>query len=169
MKPLPLHQPDPKLDLVLERTIDVPRELVWRAWTTPDMLMKWFTPAPWQTIDCAIDLRPGGLFRTVMRSPEGKEFPNTGCFLEVVENERLTWTNALLSGFRPSPGSVSGLECDTFPFTAFVSLEPAGTGTKYRVVVVHGDEANRDKHNAMGFAEGWGAALDQLVALAKTM
>ena len=54
---------DPKLDLMLERVIDVPRELVWKAWTTPEYVVKWFTPAPWQTVDCKIDLRPGGLER----------------------------------------------------------------------------------------------------------
>ena len=164
-----LRQPDPRLDLVLERFIDVPRELVWRAWTTPEHLKKWFTPVPWSTVDCEIDLRPGGLFRTVMRSPEEQEFPNVGCYLEVVENERLTWTNTLLPGFRPSTGSVSGLECETFSFTAVISLEPHGKGTKYSVVVLHGDEASRNKHNEMGFQDGWGKALDQLVALAKTM
>lgn len=63
------QQPDPKLDLVLERVVDVPRELVWKARTTPEHLKKWFTPAPWTTVDCEIDLRPGGIFRTVMRSP----------------------------------------------------------------------------------------------------
>ena len=164
-----LRQPDPRLDLVLERFIDVPRELVWRAWTTPEHLKKWFTPVPWSTVDCEIDLRPGGLFRTVMRSPEEQEFPNVGCYLEVVENERLTWTNTLLPGFRPSTGSVSGLECDTFSFTAVISLAPDGKGTRYTVVVLHGDEASRNKHNEMGFQDGWGKALDQHVALAKTM
>ena len=55
------HQPDPKLDLVLERIVEVPRELVWMAWTTPEHLKKWFTPVPWTTVDCEIDLRPGGI------------------------------------------------------------------------------------------------------------
>src|ERR1700757_2562428 len=97
-----IYQPDPKLDLLLERIVDVPRELVWMAWTTPEHVKKWFTPAPWATVDCEIDLRPGGIFRTVMRSPEGQEFPSVGCYLEVIENERLVWTDALAPGYRPS-------------------------------------------------------------------
>jgi uncharacterized protein YndB with AHSA1/START domain len=64
-----VHLPDPKLDLVLERIVDVPRERVWMAGTTPEHVKKWFTPVPWQTVDCEIDLRPGGIFRRVMRSP----------------------------------------------------------------------------------------------------
>ena len=55
------YKPNPKLDLILERVVDVPRELVWKAWTTPEYLIKWFTPEPWKTVDCELDLRPGGL------------------------------------------------------------------------------------------------------------
>ena len=162
------RRPDPELDLVFERVVDVPRELVWKAWTTPEHLKKWFTPAPWTTIDCEIDLRPGGIFRTVMRSPEGQEFPNVGCYLEIVPNERLAWTNALGPGFRPST-TRSGNSCDTFPFTAVISLEPHGIGTKYTAQVIHADVEGRRRHEAMGFHEGWGKALDQLVALVKKM
>ena len=84
-----LPQPDPQLDLVLERIVDLPRKRIWAAWTTPEHLTEWFCPAPWKTIACEIDLCPGGIFSTVMRSPEGQNPPNVGCFLEVVENELL--------------------------------------------------------------------------------
>ncbi|MBD0321275.1 MAG: SRPBCC domain-containing protein, partial [Gemmatimonadetes bacterium] len=99
-QPFP-HQPDPKLDLVLERVVDVPPEAVWAAWTRPEQVVKWFTPAPWQTVHCEIDLRPGGIFRTTMRSPEGEEFSSDGCIVEVVENRRFSWTDGLAPGFRP--------------------------------------------------------------------
>ena len=95
--------PDPKLDLVLERTVDVPPELVWLAWTTPEHICKWFTPKPWTTTSCEIDLRPGGAFKAIMCSPEGKEFPNVGCYLEIVPNRRLVFTDALLPGYAPVP------------------------------------------------------------------
>jgi uncharacterized protein YndB with AHSA1/START domain len=161
-----LHQPDPKLDLVFERIVDVPRELIWTAWTTSAQLKKWFTPAPWKTVDCEIDLHPGGLFRTVMRSPEGQELLNADCYLEIGENEKLVWTNALAPGYRPckAPEATS---CVTFFFTAVVALEPHGNGTRYTAFVLHGDEEARKKHEAMGFHEGWGKALDQLVAVVK--
>jgi uncharacterized protein YndB with AHSA1/START domain len=95
------HEPDPRLDLVLERLVDAPSQLVWEAWTRPEHLKKWFCPLPWKTTDCEIDLRPGGIFRTVMRGPEGQEFRNVGCYLEVIENEKLVFTSALLPGYRP--------------------------------------------------------------------
>ena len=92
---------DPKLDLVLERVVDVPLDLVWAAWTKPEHIVNWFAPLPWTTTHCEIDLRPGGKFHFVMRSPEGKDFPNTGCILEVAPNERLVWTDALLPRLPP--------------------------------------------------------------------
>jgi uncharacterized protein YndB with AHSA1/START domain len=152
--------PDPNLDLVLERTIDVPRHLVWEAWTTPEHLMKWFTPAPWKTVACEIDLRPGGICSTTMESPEGQRFPNEGCYLEVIENEKLSFTDGLGAGFRPKSESF---------MTAIIMLEDAGEGTKYTAIAIHKDEADRKKHEEMGFHEGWGKALDQLVAHVKTM
>ncbi|HJR52413.1 MAG TPA: SRPBCC family protein [Gemmatimonadota bacterium] len=152
--------PDPRLDLVLERVVDVPPGKVWAAWTRPEHVVKWFTPLPWSTVDCEIDLRPGGIFRTVMRSPEGEEHNNVACFLEVVENERLVWTDALGAGWRPNPE----------PFmTAVVAMEPHGNGTKYTAIAIHKDEETRAKHEEMGFHDGWAKALDQLVEHAKTM
>jgi len=154
---------DPKLDLVLERVVDVSPEIVWTAWTTPAHLKKWFSPAPWTTVECEIDLRPGGAFRTVMRSPEGKDFPNVGCYLEIVPNRKLVWTDALEAGFRPSraPAHLG------FRFTATILLEPHAKGTKYTAIAMHGDADGRQKHAAMGFMDGWGTVLDQLVAYMK--
>lgn len=154
------HTIDPTLDLVLEREVDVPPHLVWAAWTTPEHVKTWFAPKPYEVAECEIDLRPGGIFRTVMRSPEGETMDEgAGCFLEVVENERLVWTAALGPGFRPVASD--------FPFTAIITMQPAGSGTKYRAVAVHGTKEMKTQHEEMGFQEGWGAALDQLVELAK--
>jgi uncharacterized protein YndB with AHSA1/START domain len=157
------HTPDPKLDLVLERVVDVTPNLVWAAWTRPEYVKQWFTPAPWQTVDCEIDLRPGGIFRTVMRSPKGQEFPNEACYLEVVENEKLVWTAALRPGYHPQTATGKLL------FTGVILIEPHGSWTKYTAIAIHGDEEVAKKHADMGFHDGWGKALDQLVALAKRM
>jgi uncharacterized protein YndB with AHSA1/START domain len=164
------HRIDPKLDLVFERIVDAPRELVWAAWTQPEHLKKWFTPAPYSTVECEIDLRAGGIFRTVMRSPEGELFPNLGCYLEVVENERLVWTIALQPGYRPAPADTTACGGGKVPlFTAIVTLEPHGKGTKYTAVALHRDEEAARQHDELGFQEGWGAACDQLVELVKKM
>ena len=150
---------DPELDLVLEREVPIAPELVWRAWTEPELLMQWFTPAPWRTIEAEVDPRPGGVFRTVMAGPDGEGGGGTGCVLEAAPSRRFAWTGALLPGFRPAVPS------GEFAFTAFIDLEPTGTGTRYRATVKHADRAGRETHEQMGFEAGWGAALDQLVAL----
>lgn len=156
----PLWQPDPRLDLVLERDIDVPVKLVWAAYTKPEHLKNWFTPKPWTIPECEVDLRPGGLFKTVMRGPEGEESTILGCFLEIVPEQRLIWTDALLPGYRPSEN----------PFlTAIIEMEPQGTGTHYRATAVHRDPETRERHKEMGFYEGWGTVVDQLVEYSKTM
>ena len=154
--------PDPAPDLVLERVIDVPVDRVWAAWTQPELIVQWFTPAPWKTVACTIDLHPGGAFRTTMESPEGEQFPNTGCILEVVDQRRLTWTSVLGAGFRPV---VPADGAEGLPFTAVIAMEPAGAGTRYTATAIHPDAALADRHREMGFHDGWGSALDQLVAL----
>jgi uncharacterized protein YndB with AHSA1/START domain len=151
---------DPELDLVLERVVPVPVKAVWAAWTIPHHVVKWFTPRPWTTVACDIDLRPGGLFRTVMRSPEGEEFDNVGCFLEVVEPQRLVFTDALGADYRPRAE----------PFmTAEIILTAEGTGTRYRAIARHCDIERRNKHEDMGFHDGWSKALDQLVEVAQEL
>lgn len=160
---------DPDLDLRLERVVDLPPAALWAAWTQPELLPPWFCPQPWTTIACTIDLRPGGLFSTVMRSPAGQDFPNSGSYLLIEPERRLIWTNVLQPGFRPSTPAAGGLgEDGFFAFTAELAFLPEGSGTRYVATVRHGQPADRQRHEEMGFQEGWGIALDQLVAFMKT-
>jgi uncharacterized protein YndB with AHSA1/START domain len=160
-----MNTPENLLDLSFERFVELPADVLWNAWTQPELLKPWFCPRPWMAIECEIDLRPGGTFRTVMRSPQGEEFSYPGCYLEVVPNRRLVWTNALTTGFRPVPAkSVEHF----FLFTAIVTLTPQAGGTQYGARVIHGTPEDRDKHAAMGFEAGWGTALDQLVEFMKS-
>lgn len=156
---------DSTLDLQQLRDIDLPLADVWRAWTEPEVLKEWFCPRPWKVVECEIDLRPGGIFRTVMQSPEGQNMPaSAGAYLAVHPEQRLVWTNALGPGFRPNPPAE-----DTqmgFTFAVDLRLDPLpGGGTRYHARVMHATEAARDAHAAMGFEQGWNAALDQMVEL----
>jgi len=154
------------LDLVLERTLDAPRDLVWRALTEPALLKRWFAPRPYEISEFELDLKPGGIFRMRMVGPDGFDtgHGNPGCVLEVVEGERLAWTSALGPGFRPAE---TGEGCESFPMTAVMSLADAGDGrTLYRAVALHKNEADRDMHAQMGFHEGWGTCAGQLEQLA---
>jgi uncharacterized protein YndB with AHSA1/START domain len=158
-----------KLDLVLERTIDAPVDLVWKAYTNPEHLKQWFAPKPYQITECDLDLKPGGIFRIRMVGPEGFDTGHgtPGCVLEAVENEKLAWTSAIGPGYRPNE---AGEGCDSFPMTAIVTFKDAGNGkTAYKAVALHKNEADRETHEKMGFHEGWGTVAGQLEEYAKAL
>jgi len=153
-------------DLVLERTLNAPRDLVWKAWTNPEHLKRWFAPKPYEISEVEMDLRAGGVFRIRMVGPDGFDtgHGNPGCVLDVVEGEKLVWTNALAPEYRPAE---MGEGCESFPMTAIVTMSDAGDGkTLYRAVALHRNAADRDIHEQMGFQEGWGKCADQLEELA---
>ncbi|MGV3278540.1 SRPBCC family protein [Rickettsiales bacterium LUAb2] len=152
---------NPKLDLILERTLDVNAKLVWKAWTEAQNLPKWFCPKPWRVDDCKIDLKSGGIFSFTMYGPAGEIIPNQGCFLEITTYKKLVWTSALTENYRPS---IIGKNNDMFFFTAKVLIEAIDDQTtKYVAIAMHDTKENREKHEKMGFHEGWGICCDQLV------
>ena len=157
---------NPELDLKLERIIDLPREWIYEAWTTPASIKEWFCPKPWGVSHCEVDLKPGGLFRAVMLSPEGEEIPNMGCYLEIVPNERIIWTDALLPGYRPAPEPVSGAN---LYFTGMILLSETQEGTKYLAISKHRNKEDCKKHEEMGFHQGWGIVLDQLIEYVRSI
>jgi uncharacterized protein YndB with AHSA1/START domain len=83
----------PRKELTLTRIFDAPRELVWKAWTDPKHLARWWGPAGFTNPICEADARVGGAFRIVMRSPDGVDFPCGGEYREVIAPERLVFTN----------------------------------------------------------------------------
>lgn len=153
-----LSEVDADTDLVLDRVVDADVAAVWMAWTTPELLMRWFAPAPTEMVACDVDLRPGGAFRAVMRTASGAVVETLGSYLHVDAPNRLIWTTALLPGFRPAPDPAGA-------FTAVVTLTPATGRTRYRAHLVHADGASAREHAANGFHGGWSTALEQLVAL----
>ena len=148
-------------ELVLTRLIDAPREALYRCWTEPKLLKQWFAPAPFTTPAAELDVRPGGANLIVMQSPEGQEMPNRGVYLEVVPNQRIVFTDAYVSAWEPSSN----------PFmTVILTFEDAGAGqTRYTARVRHFTVEGRERHEQMGFHQGWGQCADQLAALAKTL
>jgi uncharacterized protein YndB with AHSA1/START domain len=143
-------------ELVLTRLIDAPREKLFRAWTQPDLLRQWFAPLPYTTPVAELDVRPGGASRIVMRSPDGTDMPLRGVYLEVIENERLVFTDAYTLAWEPSAK----------PFmTVIVTFEEEDGKTRYTARARHWTVADRETHEAMGFHHGWGQCADQLTAL----
>ncbi len=147
-------------DLVLTRLIDAPPEAVYRAWTDPGLLVKWFAPLPYTTTVAELDVRPGGASLVVMRGPDGTDMPNRGVYLEVVPNRRLVSTDAYTSAWEPSDK----------PFmTVILTFEPEAGKTRYTARVRHWTLADKEAHEQMGFHQGWGICTDQLEALVKTL
>lgn len=147
--------PSAHLELVISRVIEAPPERVFKAWTT--RLTEWWGPHGMTTPFVEMELRPGGVFRTVMRAPDGTEYPTKGVFLEVVENERIVFTDAYDPGWQPSP--------DRF-FTAITTFTALPGGkTEYKARALHWTVEQREQHEQMGFHHGWGESLDRLAAL----
>jgi len=156
-------------DLVLERTLDAPVNLVWKAYTDPEHLKQWFSPKPYEISECELDLKPGGIFRIRMVGPDGFDtgHGNAGCVLEVVEGRKLSWTSALGPGYRPAE---MGEGCESFPMTAIVTFADAGDGkTAYKAVALHRNAADMESHEKMGFHDGWGTTAGQLEDYARTL
>ena len=80
-------------ELVISRVFEAPRELVWRAWTEPQHIVKWWGPRGFATTIEAMDVRPGGERRHVMHGPDGAAYPNHTMFKEVLKPERVVFTN----------------------------------------------------------------------------
>ena len=150
--------PKDTTDLTVSRIIRASPSAIWAAWKDPELRTAWWGPAPVVTIVKKYEFCPGGAFDTVMRLEDGTEFGGQGCFLEVVENRRIVFTDALRGGWRPNGESF---------FTAIMTLEEHPEGTKYTAVARHKNAEDREKHADMGFVEGWGKCIEQLAILAE--
>ncbi|WP_432240091.1 SRPBCC family protein [Herbaspirillum robiniae] len=148
-------------DLIIHRVLKAPRSALWRAWTDPELLRQWWCPKPWTTEVKAFDLQPGGAFHTLMRGPDGGVNDNPGSFLEVVPQSRLVFTSMLTAGWRPNTPWLG--------FTAIITMADEGAGSRYTARVMHPDEATRDRHEKMGFFDGWNTVITQLEEFAVSL
>jgi uncharacterized protein YndB with AHSA1/START domain len=145
-------------ELTISRFINAPPATVWKAWSTPEHLAKWWIPAPIECQVVKLDLRPGGGFETRMRQGGGAFQPHVdGCFLEIVPEARLIFTTVLTEGWHPAEPWLA--------LTAIISFDAEGSGTRYASRVLHKSAADAQKHDDMGFQEGWGTAIAQLAAV----
>lgn len=149
-------------DLTISRLIKAPPSMVWKAWTTPEHLAKWWIPAPFECQVVKLDVRPGGGFETLMRQGDAPFEPHVqGCFLEAIPEARVAFTTMLTEGWRPAEPWLA--------MTAIMTFEAEGGGTRYSARALHKSPEDARKHDEMGFQEGWGAALDQLNAVASQL
>ena len=151
---------DPETDLSFTRTLKAPRRLVWECWTTPRHIRAFFVPRPHEVTECEIDLRVGGRFNTTFRV-DGAEMRNDGVFLEVVDGEKLVFTDTYTEGWKPAP--------DPFMTAILLLSDAADGGTTYTAIARHRSSGSRQMHEDMGFYGGWGTVVDQLEEYAATL
>ncbi len=101
----------PKRDLVVTRIIDAPLELVWKAWTDPQYVMRWWGPEFYTSPTCKIDLREGGSYLFCMRAPQdqgGQDMYTTGVYKKIVPMQLLEFTQSLSDkdGHRITPDKI---------------------------------------------------------------
>ncbi len=141
-------------DLTISRVIRAPRATVWKARKEPEHFVKWWAPTPVVTTSNKHDFFTEGGFDTTMKLKDGTVMnEGEGCFLEVVENERIVFTDALQGGWRPNEQAF---------FSAVITLKEHAEGTLYTATALHKNDEDRQKHAEMGFVDGWGTALNQL-------
>jgi uncharacterized protein YndB with AHSA1/START domain len=146
-----------ELDLITSRVIRAPRSAVWKAWSTASMFEKWWIPAPALCKVVKMDLKPGGAFETHISESSGPFSPHlSGCFLDIIEGERIVFTNALTGGWRPAEQ----------PFmTAIITFADHDNGTFYSARAMHKNNADKLMHDELGFQDGWGTVTAQLARL----
>jgi uncharacterized protein YndB with AHSA1/START domain len=148
-------------ELMITRVLDAPRDKLFRCWTEPELLKRWFAPRPWSTPHAELDVRPGGGSFVVMRGPDGQEFPARGVYLEVVPDQRLVFTDAYSSAWVPS---------DKPFFTGILTFDEAGPGkTRYTATARHWTAEACEEHKKMGFDEGWTQCAIQLEEVARQL
>ena len=131
--------------LTLKRRLKASPEKVFRAWTDPQQLMRWWAPGSTELLSAEIDARVGGRFRKRARTPGGEEHEVSGTYREVIPDRKLvfTWT------WRTTPERQS---------LVTIEIKPDGDGTL--LTLTHEqffDEAARDRHQ-----QGWTSVLDKL-------
>ncbi|WP_420004215.1 SRPBCC family protein [Arenibacterium sp. LLYu02] len=151
---------DPKTDLSFTRTLAAPRQLLWECWTTPAHIKHFFVPRPHSVSSCEIDLRVGGRFNTTF-NVEGNEMQNLGVYLEVIEGEKLVFTDAYSEGWKPA--------ADPFMTAILEFADDGAGGTRYTATARHRSAEAKEQHEQMGFFDGWGTVATQLEDYAKSL
>ncbi len=154
-------------DFVISREFDAPRAVVFKAWTDPRMMAKWWGPHHFTNSVCELDARPGGNWRIVMRAPDGAEHPAKGTYIEVVEPERIVWTinhselpdewHDMVNPDRNKTGPKPSLEG-----LVTVTFDDICNRTKLTVRIRFESATIRDALLKIGMSDGWSQTLERL-------
>jgi uncharacterized protein YndB with AHSA1/START domain len=153
--------PEGARELVIARRVAASPAALYRCWTDPALIPRWFCPKPWRAEVLKMDVRPGGGSQMMFHGPNGESFPNNGVYLEVAPNKKIVFTDAFSEGWKPTENPM---------FTGEVTFEDLGNGeTLYVARARHWTEESARKHAEMGFHEGWGICAEQMEEVARTL
>jgi uncharacterized protein YndB with AHSA1/START domain len=141
--------------IVMERVLDAPRDLVWETLTNARQVAKWYGGHGFENPVCEMDVRPGGRWHHVMRTPDGADRQLEFVFVEVVKPEKLAWRNAEPGRRGPHDNLVT------------ITLEAAGRQTKWKMVARFSSIADRDAALAIGFTRVLAEGVDKFTGLLK--
>lgn len=138
-------------EVVLTRVFEAPREMVFDAFSKPELLKRWFGPRGWTLVECDVDLRVGGSFRFVLRSPDGKDMGMRGLYREIAAPER----------------SVHMESFDDFPGESQVTsvFTEEGGKTTLTATVLYPSQEVRDAVIQSGMEHGAAESYDRLAEL----
>ena len=139
-------------ELLITRTFDAPRALVFQAWIDPVQLAKWWGPKGFTNPVCEVDARPGGAIRIHMRAPDGTVYPMTGTFREIVEPERLVFVS---QAHEDESGNAVFEVLNTVTF-----IERAGKTTLPLTARPFNVKPGAEPYLS-GMEQGWGQSLDR--------
>ncbi|HLE14600.1 MAG TPA: SRPBCC domain-containing protein [Anaerolineales bacterium] len=147
-------------ELVITRIFDAPRELVWKAWTEPERFMRWWGPKDFTSPACKIDLRLGGKYLSCMRGPDGQDYWSTGVYREIVEPERIAYTDSFADEHgNVVPASHYGLSAG-FPLELQVTVTFEDYGGKTKMTLKHVGIPAGEMSDMTG--AGWNESFDKL-------
>ncbi len=158
-------EPTPGREILITRVFDAPRELVFKAWTDPGMLMRWWGPKSFTAPHCAIDLRVGGKYLFCMRSPEGQDYWSTGVYREIVPPERLVMTDSFADADgNVVPATHYGMGAD-IPLELHVTVTFEEFEGKTRMTLRHVGFPPGEMSDLVG--AGWNESFDKLAEALK--
>lgn len=161
--------------IVIERIFDAPREMVWKAWTDPEIVKKWWGPEGFTAPSTKVDLRVGGKYIYAMRGPEGSEWDrimySSGIYKEIVPNEKLVVTDYFSDseGNKIDPKDYGMPDNTPDEMQVIVRFEDAGK-EKTKLSIIYPKPESEEQFQAMlksGMKEGWNSSLDKFAASLK--
>lgn len=146
--------------LVITRVFDAPREMVWKAWTDAENVKHWWGPTGFTAPSCSIDLRIGGQWLFCMRSPEGQDYWATGTYKEIVDGEKLVFTDCFADeAGHVVPATHYGMP-DNIPLEMLVTVKFEDYDGKTRMTVQH--DGLPIGNMTEGAGQGWNTSFDKL-------